>query len=103
MQRGHSVVGALLKEKKTIPKSGVCVGTSVARWGQGGGAIAFFGVFSVHLEMCRYSKPTSMPLVPTKYLKYQQNIEIVVLECENSKNFLARSLRSLAYTYRFSQ
>ena len=42
-------------------------------------------------------KSKSMTFVPTKYLKYHQNIaEIVVSQCENAKIFEARSLRSLA-------
>ena len=37
-------------------------------------------------------KATSMSIIPTKYLKCQQNIErIKVLECENAKILLARS------------
>ena len=59
--------------------------TSVARGGGGGGQGAIIPPpppNNAFLEFCRYickfigtCKPTSMSCIPSKYLKYQQNIE----------------------------
>ena len=53
----------------------------------------FFGVLSVHLEICWHmSRRQIMSFLPTKYLKWQQNMkEIAVFECENAKIVQARS------------
>ena len=85
---------SVAQRKTNIPKSGACLGTSVARGGGGRPPPPH----NILLEVWWYSskfvgtcKPTSMPLV-------QPNIDIVVLEYENAKKCLS-SLAPLPRIY----
>ena len=64
--------------------------TSVARGGGGNCPPPPNNAFS---EFCRYCKPTSMSFVPTKYLKYRQNIKrnntFRKSQCQNCLSSLA--------------